>query len=475
MKSKIVISLLVTLVTVTSCLDKNSLNEDVLEPIKETPKSLEILSFKNKLEFAKILNSNSPVPKLVKDFNTAVYEGAHFKCNSFRAGKKITSAISIEELVPDKRLASFLNEKGEIIVGGLLYRITQNGTFYTEEKNRKELEYYSDNFEVARKDETQLEENLYQYKSVKRIDTYKNVDFTYKKETSDNFRGSLADINLNNLIWKDAHPEHWYSKLWGKMGGRVSNTMQLNSERRLNAEVFNYDNGFIKSIGVTAKKQKKMWYGGWAMMENIGYDELRIGFKNAFLKSNIEILPEEAISRFTLNGKREDDDLKMYQTAGDIVYGENVKWNVPEINDSSKPRAELLHFRLDEEGMADGVAYPFILIAGEKKVYDFHPGFWAKNQTNNSELTFRFVNIVSTIMFRMSFDPYTLTPNLAWGSGGPINKKEPKFTEDLKNFLHISFLNNDKANRELIKGRFYAVIHWEGEWKGMVMEWYYKK
>lgn len=434
------------------------------EQVKDPEASeVSILAFSSLKEFETAYNTNqfnSPN----KSFNDTIYSGGHFTISSLRANNtNTTKNISLEVLVPDDKLANMLNSKGEIIINDTLYRITKDGTFYTFKNNREILNKYVEKIDSIQ--EEHLGNDLYRYENVFRYDTYKNVNFEEEEEDDEvltdvvdnesKLRTSnpnmFIDIDVSGFKKTNPHPENFISKIWAKHGGRISNITRVSKDRRLNAEVYSYNNIFMYSSGVSAKVQKKMWYGGWAKLKYWGQDALRVGFRNTLvitsLKNSINNIPETIYVRDT----EKDDDI--YKRCMRIVYDEK------DIN-GLYPRANVVSGISDiGNNITAFTAYPILHLAGNQKVCVFHPGFWGKNANNKTEIDFYFSRGFNTISIGIkNISPFTFMPN----DHGNVESF-------IKNNLLFNSKNENKTR--IFKGTMYAAMKYNNKWHGLIMEW----
>ncbi|MDO4695528.1 hypothetical protein [Porphyromonas sp.] len=427
-----------------------------------------ILAFESRQDFTSSFNSHKPETPS-KTFSDAAEQGAFFEFRSLRSSQN--ENISIEELVPDQTLSKMLNSDGEIIIADTLYKINPNGTFFCKLSDKEDLYEYVNSFAKAKENEILVKENLYKHKNAYRFDSYKNFDF-YNEETegyeespnglrSETYRKGdyLQDIYVGTFSYRNPKPKNFVSKTWAKLGGRVSNTLTLGKDRRLNCEVFSVDNVFVQTEGITAKYQKKMWYGGWAKFKYIEPGRLRIGFRDVLISNELTVNNPHLPPYIKTDT---DDHGTIHKKFVDIVYGRQSGNHMVY---TSTPNAELREHYLGEGGISKISYYPWTALVGKDATYEFHPSFWARNEDDESEITFRFSRSIKTIILSFTdLNPYNLKPNK------PIDFN----TIQGLNNLHKTFVltTEDPAiKKTLIRGDFYVALEYDGKWRGMFLEW----
>ncbi|SPY35394.1 Uncharacterised protein [Porphyromonas cangingivalis] len=428
----------------------------------------EILAFKSRQDFTTSFNSDKPETPS-KTLSDAAEQGAFFEFRSLRSSQN--QNISIEELVPDQTLSKMLNSDGEIIIADTLYKINPNGTFFCKLSDKEDLYEYVNSFTKAKGNETLIKEGLYKHKNAYRFDSYKNFDF-YNEEPEDFEENSnelrsetykkgdyLQDIYVWTFSYRNPKPKGIISKTWAKFGGRISNTLTLSKNRRLNCEVFSVDNIFVQTEGITAKYQKKMWYGGWAKFKYIEPGRLRIGFRDVLISNELTI-NNPHLPPFVKTDT--DDHDTIYKKFVDIVYGRRIGNHMEY---TSTPNAELREHYLGEGGVSKISYYPWTALIGKDATYEFHPSFWAKNEEDESEITFRFSRSIKTIILNVTdINPYNLKPN------NPIDLNTIQGLNNLRKTFALA-TEDPAIKKTLIRGDFYVALEYDGKWRGMFLEW----
>lgn len=254
-----------------------------------------VLKFKTKMEFDKTFESNvlDSKYKLLKNLQNSSYNYENIQ--GLRGlSKETIENLNLENLVPDIQIARLLNPKGEIIISDTVYRVTPFGTFFTNVENYSKLDSLINSYDFNK--ETKVEDDIYIFDKLKRVDTYKNK-FTYENISSsrgvnsDNISDDIIDSFEEVRASKHTIVGRWFESIG--IGKTLTKNLYNNNDRRLNCEVFDYNFGFRASIGITAKIQKKMWYGGWGKVVNWDANTLSIGLKFAIIRYEYPIHPND--------------------------------------------------------------------------------------------------------------------------------------------------------------------------------------
>lgn len=328
-------------------------------------------------------------------------------------------AITLEELVPEKEFRALLNDKGEIVVNDTIYIINKNGTFFTHIQNADALRNYISIEEFDY--EMEIEENLYKIGDFYRQDTFKDVIFEgyndeFKEDYNiddDNNEVNLRSSNIKPLMNSDikSFEEVRASKftIVGKfmqktLAVRNSKTIKLpgHDKRRLNCAVFDYNYRIRQSIGITAKIQKKMWYGGWAKVKYWEEGGLVIGYKDAL----ISFPYKDKLFTFKEAKKYHNYDPNLNLLGFEAYYHANRKKpktlavqpylfeessiTIEEAKDLVAPLKNKIANNLESHGFMErdlNVAYP---IFTKDRIYIYFSGLQANSDIDESEMTWRF-------------------------------------------------------------------------------------
>lgn len=203
-----------------------------------------------------------------------------------------------------------------------------------------------------------------------------------------------------------------------------------------------------------------MWYGSWAKFKYIKPNRLRIGFRDVMIVNELKINNPHFPRVLKIET---DDDGIAYKKFIDIVYGRK-EYN--KMVYSSDPNANIIHGNMNNEGGIGAISYyPWTVLLGPGKVYEFHPSFWARNEDDESEITFRFSQSLKTIFIGVkNLSPYNFTPN------EPINPGTIQGLNNLRDTFVVNFESPD-YRREMVRGYFYAALEYDGVWRGMYMPW----
>ncbi len=259
---------------------------------KRTEESL--LKFRSSQDLENVLKDEAAIKRLEEKLPASFWDEDSVHLRSNEEGDYIENS----DLVPDERIARLLNEKGEIQIADTIYVITQYGTFFSGANNYAEIYEAIGNREMHYSNP--VGEDLYQIGNVYRFDTFKGCDFNQhsissrildsesKSGSDTQLRGNdeIPEPNIGSFSRERASKHTWIGKALQKRGQRKSLVKVFSSDnrKRINCAVFDYNYYFRQSIGVTAKIQKKMWYGAWAKMKYLSSDCLRVGFQNVIVK-----------------------------------------------------------------------------------------------------------------------------------------------------------------------------------------------
>ena len=361
MKIKLLIFALLALVF-TAC-DKN--DENIQTP-STTNKDVCYLKFENNdnlLEYLKSFKStndtiNTTISKVKRhNFNVTIPTGFQ-SINQISEGDRVSEMskinksnssesgeiedMSIDEynimvaknLLQDPILYNAMDTTLRIGVGGYLYKITNDGTFFAPYSRENELMEKIKEF-------SQIKENLAIVDNSQTYDLGQEVKFIYSFANSPIANNQVADkeeITLNkvksryNAISSDSEyisryglvSEKWGSAwytfpVWQWLFGKDESVHQsFANNKRLSVELFNVNYGFYTSAGLKVKFQKKKKFLFVSYWVNTPADKIAIGFEkfDAVMTynappSNINPLYDKAYGAFasTFNGM-----------AGNILY-----------------------------------------------------------------------------------------------------------------------------------------------------------
>lgn len=171
-----------------------------------------------------------------------------------------TIQISFEDLIPERNLAQLFNNDGEIIIADTVYKVNVNGTYFAHKRYLDELRKVSMGFDNK---EIRVDGDLYKIGNIYRFDTYKNAEFNdYFESDNSSYRNDLRSRSVPDINSLEEVPGFKHTiigKFFQGIGVRKSNTILFPSDntKRLNCAIFEYNNIFRQSVGITAKIQKK--------------------------------------------------------------------------------------------------------------------------------------------------------------------------------------------------------------------------
>lgn len=238
-----------------------------------------------------------------------------------------------KNLLQDPILYNVMDTTLRIGVGGYVYKITNEGTFFAPYSKQEELMERIKNFDEV-KSSLAMENNTHIY------DLGEGVKFVYSFANS-----PLSDIkahdasseksNSNSILAKEAPyseyvsrfgltsekwgTEWYYLPLWQWLFGKdETRNRYFNDNIRISVELFNVNYVFYTSAGIKVKFQKKKRFLFIPYWVNTPVEKMAVGFEkfNALMTynappSNINPLNDKAYSAFasTING-----------LAGKVIY-----------------------------------------------------------------------------------------------------------------------------------------------------------
>ncbi len=227
-------------------------------------------------------------------------------------------ADSLDELVPDPAFASLLNDKLEITVNGMVYKVTPRGTFYCPEEKLDKLYAILEDTQAnapqkrLMPEEHQIGDYLYQLPGdddIYRYDTY--VEATENNPTSARVTGTgcnsveqpfacgnpLLNVPTTTFVGKPLRwcllPEDAYCSLvthtygantvvgkWieGVVGRNEDFSEDFDGRNRVRVNLYNLNFVVFSTIGIKVKFQRQGWTGIWYKTNTeqlaIGWDAL---------------------------------------------------------------------------------------------------------------------------------------------------------------------------------------------------------
>lgn len=217
----------------------------------------------------------------------------------------------------------------EVIVNDTVYRVTKEGTFYTNIQNINELEYAIEHIDLFSNISNKLKKykDIYLYDSHNLWNTHEDNPITnanYFDDPDDELYGEEDDIEDDVIQTRSVHrnitDEDFESfptmgivkaKILGKVLELVFNKTSYNKyrfksnrRRKLYVSFYNKDYVFYRSGGFDVKVMKKLWHGGWGRMKTwscgvyTGFSQIRIkhtlsNFMSSELNSFVKNIHEE--------------------------------------------------------------------------------------------------------------------------------------------------------------------------------------
>ena len=189
-----------------------------------------------------------------------------------------------DTLVPDPFFASVLNEKREIEVNGVLYKITEFGTFITHPERLEELNEVIDNFSSDKKSSKQIklidenmheiESGIYLYDSQRAVEELEDIYIidedgnTGGGSTGGSDTSPVASTTpFGDVEWHLFDAKTFVGTIFQKLFGRTrAHNRQFSSTRRIRVNFYSVDFVVYSGVGLNVTFQKKNWIG-WSPTE----------------------------------------------------------------------------------------------------------------------------------------------------------------------------------------------------------------
>ncbi len=227
---------------------------------------------------------------------------------------------SIEEVVPDPILASILNKNAEMQVGGIIYKITDKGTFLVLNNDIKTLNQFIEGKEPY-PIEKKVGERLFKItKNIFRYETFsEKTTETISLEIDNKDRRGPGNSSIEFL------DDKFYNNLptYSFHNGRNPKFNYFGSKHRVKLNFYNIDYLVVKTVGVNLKMQTKGWTGIWRKLST---EELRLGFDAIILESEIPLnIPQPFPSS-------PFDKLKLTFEKYKIISDDNLPGGIPTVS-----------------------------------------------------------------------------------------------------------------------------------------------
>lgn len=450
--------------------------------------------------------------------------------------------ISYEDLVPDRNLRDLLNTQGEIQVGDSVYAITALGTFFAHKNKLTELRQVVSSFNPDKA--VRVNERTLQIGAVKLYETFADATFepiidsvaTENEEKRSSARAINPRTGLDeNVPMPDleSFPKErgrrttQAGKILQSISFRKSHIAQLpdNNRRRLNCAVYDYDYAFVHSIGITAKVQKKMWYGGWAKVKYCSAGTILVGYRYALVrypypqnmyKKVVETIDQMYAGRsggFIAEQNQNFMDYlprpkwfkkELFNGTSPIYAITKKKLTFEDVLSSAKPLIHSLIKRQagaswvdDQANLNDPVkeklvpeAFWWVVdnlkkmdfvsvqvpIYAEDGIYILYKGGWYPNLQDESEVDVPIDHGIGRVILSVQLNMKNGSPQLQMGNVNPyVNGGWSNNNPIINNFgvksggLKLEF-EGDKTRGTLIGGDFFALAY-GGGWVGYNLTW----
>lgn len=534
-----IVALSAGLLTLGSC----SQDQDLIQgESRENASLVSILSFSSREQLELAIRSGNNRDSYGRSLAASADDAQTQEARS--VSKDSTLQIPFSVLVPDASFRKLLNKQGEIQVGDSVYRITPEGTFYAHHRDLDELRQLSQS--PLPREAQQVDEERYRYGNVTLLRTFAGVTFTEddveEQGEGDNeatpkqqaraipfapsFAGGVPVPDLNTFPSERAQRKTILGKVFYGLSVPYSHTSTLpsNKKRRLNCAVYNYDYAIYHSIGVRAKIQKKMWYGGWGVVKNWGANTIMVGFRHVLMrypyppdmKARVQEMmrPIEASQQSAIIAARKDRFLTgipypdwfkrsvfpvslplLGTTLSSITYQDVASLAKDKIHGFIKSRlsarnpevynpTDFFAPRLSDQEVEETInkyklmdfAPSAIPIYAKDHIYMLYTGGWVMNREDQPEIDFKLDAGFGQGQIGISWNPNSpfkisspsFSPNIGF------NPKNPGATSLNGGSLSAGALKLEFSSAdnkaELIEGSFFALAYSDG-WVGYNLYW----
>ena len=227
-----------------------------------------------------------------------------------KAGTRFKSLYELgnyEDLIPDEKLAALLNARGEIEVGGIIYKIAEEGTYYYA---KKRVDAFNRNYESFRSMKgsridimtEKLGDGIFRYDTFRtdRAEDTPEVPLSPQPETKGLYYGqppTPAIVSQLQLLDYGQYPRYcsdaktWLGNIIQSIFGRnKSFDYSFSDDWRFTSKFYYYDYLFWESIGAVTKYQKKGFLGIWSQKPA---KEIYVGWGDIVLETDIKGNPLE--------------------------------------------------------------------------------------------------------------------------------------------------------------------------------------
>ncbi len=186
----------------------------------------------------------------------------------------IEEEIEEDTLVYSDLLKEFLNDKYEIIIGDVFFKITSNGTYFTSTANYKIIrelsldEFITENFEpVTSAFGYTSEQGMYKVLNKQELylfDTYRKID-PIEEEPTIQIETLKSSSFPNNENWKSIDDGSTFAgKSWDLIWGFSKSVRNyFDSKHRVDVKFYAQDFGFYSEMGIKTKYQRRGWTRVW--------------------------------------------------------------------------------------------------------------------------------------------------------------------------------------------------------------------
>lgn len=317
----ILISVLCSFFILTSCSD----DMNSIEPTHKIPQSIEDVTVSNEgyltfptfksleLFFEQVQNGETPT------INSVSRSGGSFESvamlddrisNSIQSRAIDTTPITdseledleemtqdeynlmkAEDLLFDNIMTHAMDTTLRICIEGVLYKITENGTFSVKSEKSEILDLAIKDFNPNLKESIEAGETVQLNSDVYFTNTFKNVKVEDTEllefEPTENIPLSRAaaetsqnefhkNYNVDSYRWKNSNV---IKKFLDFIRGKdVSKTKNFSKDRRVQVNIFDVNYGFYKSAGIKVKMQKRKKFCFIPYWVEVEADKLVLGF-----------------------------------------------------------------------------------------------------------------------------------------------------------------------------------------------------
>ncbi len=194
--------------------------------------------------------------------------------------------MKAEDLLFDNKLTYIMDTTLRVCVDGILYKITQYGTFSAQEKDASKIEQAIINFDTTLLYQSEIGDiitlpngvNFIRSFNNQQENTDNNDDLVEERKLSKDFAINTfhTSYNVDSYKWKN---HSLFQKLVDLIRGKqVSREKKFSKSKRVQLILFEVNYGFYASTGVKVKVQKRKKFLGIPYWKATSAEKIAIGF-----------------------------------------------------------------------------------------------------------------------------------------------------------------------------------------------------